>query len=146
MSAALTYPNHGTNSVTSSPRGSLEYKSRISKKGNLKKSSCVETRSVDYGFSLETLEMTDLSKPSSYPFLHHEQEDENEGDRITEARQNQPALQTHNECFMLYTPDEEERVIKIFDRRLVLFVALLYMLSFLDRSSMYCFAECFIDC
>ncbi len=38
--------------------------------------------------------------------------------------------------FMLYTPDEEKAVIKKFDRRLVLFVALLYMLSFLDRSSM----------
>ena len=37
--------------------------------------------------------------------------------------------------FMLYTPDEERSVIRKFDRRLVLFVALLYMLSFLDRSS-----------
>ncbi|KAL2039976.1 hypothetical protein N7G274_007379 [Stereocaulon virgatum] len=37
--------------------------------------------------------------------------------------------------FMLYTPDEERSVIKKFDRRLVLFVALLYMLSFLDRSN-----------
>lgn len=90
--------------------------------------------------------MTDLSKLSSYPFLHHDQEDDNEGDRITEARQKQLTLETDDECFMLYTPDEEERVIKIFDRRLVLFVALLYMLSFLDRSSMYCFAESFVDC
>ena len=39
--------------------------------------------------------------------------------------------------FMLYSPDEEESVIRKFDRRLVLFVALLYMLSFLDRSSMF---------
>ena len=38
--------------------------------------------------------------------------------------------------FQLYTPDEERRVVRKFDRRLVLFVALLYMLSFLDRSSM----------
>ena len=40
------------------------------------------------------------------------------------------------ESFTLYTPDEERRVIRKFDRRLVLFVAFLYMLSFLDRSSM----------
>ena len=40
------------------------------------------------------------------------------------------------QSFMLYTPDEEKSVIKKFDRRLVLFVAFLYMLSFLDRSSM----------
>ena len=40
------------------------------------------------------------------------------------------------ERFMLYTPDEELNVLKKLDRRLVLFVAILYMLSFLDRSSM----------
>ncbi|KAL9072975.1 MAG: hypothetical protein Q9161_003197 [Pseudevernia consocians] len=39
------------------------------------------------------------------------------------------------QSFMLYTPDEERSVIRKFDRRLVLFVALLYMLSFLDRSN-----------
>ena len=37
--------------------------------------------------------------------------------------------------FLLYTPDEERSVVAKFDRRLVLFIALLYMLSFLDRSS-----------
>ena len=41
------------------------------------------------------------------------------------------------QSFMLYTPDEERSVIRKFDRRLVLFVALLYMLSFLDRSSTF---------
>jgi hypothetical protein len=38
--------------------------------------------------------------------------------------------------FELYTPDEELAVRRKFDRKLVLFVALLYMLSFLDRSSL----------
>ncbi|CAI0651670.1 unnamed protein product [Colletotrichum noveboracense] len=37
--------------------------------------------------------------------------------------------------FQLYTPDEECAVVRKFDRRLVLFVALLFMLSFLDRSN-----------
>ncbi len=37
--------------------------------------------------------------------------------------------------FQLYTPDEERAVVRKLDRRLVVFVALLYMLSFLDRSS-----------
>ena len=36
-----------------------------------------------------------------------------------------------------YTADEEKAVTRKFDRRLVLFVAFLYMLSFLDRSSKY---------
>lgn len=43
-----------------------------------------------------------------------------------------------NKTFTLFTPDEEAAVLKKFDRRLVLFIALLYMLSFLDRSSRYC--------
>lgn len=42
------------------------------------------------------------------------------------------------ESFELYTPDMERAVVRKFDRRLVVFVALLYMLSFLDRSSMFC--------
>ncbi|KAJ6444333.1 ATP-binding family member B [Purpureocillium lavendulum] len=37
--------------------------------------------------------------------------------------------------FQLYTPDEERAVRRKFDRRLVLFVTLLFMLSFLDRSN-----------
>lgn len=37
--------------------------------------------------------------------------------------------------YQLYTPDEENAVRRKFDRKLVVFVALLYMLSFLDRSS-----------
>lgn len=41
------------------------------------------------------------------------------------------------QSFQLYTPDEERTVVRKHDRRLVLFVALLYMLSFLDRSSMF---------
>lgn len=36
-----------------------------------------------------------------------------------------------------YTSEEEQAVVRKFDRRLVVFVALLYMLSFLDRSSSY---------
>jgi hypothetical protein len=39
------------------------------------------------------------------------------------------------QSYQLYTPDEERAIIRKFDRKLVLFVALLYMLSFLDRSS-----------
>lgn len=35
-----------------------------------------------------------------------------------------------------YTIDEERQVVRRFDRKLVPFLALLYLLSFLDRSSM----------
>ena len=41
------------------------------------------------------------------------------------------------QSYQLYTPDEERAVVRKFDRKLVVFVALLYMLSFLDRSSLF---------
>jgi hypothetical protein len=39
------------------------------------------------------------------------------------------------QSYELYTPDEDRSVLKKLDRRLVAFMALLYCLSFLDRSS-----------
>jgi hypothetical protein len=50
------------------------------------------------------------------------------GGRIPELR---------NDSVLLYTLEEELAVIKKLDRRMVLFLALLYMLSFLDRSSVF---------
>lgn len=43
--------------------------------------------------------------------------------------------------FELYTPDEGRAVLKKLDRRVVVLLALLYLLSFLDRSSMCDAAE-----
>ena len=39
------------------------------------------------------------------------------------------------QSYELYTPDEDRAVLRKLDRRLVAFMALLYCLSFLDRSS-----------
>ena len=39
------------------------------------------------------------------------------------------------QSYELYTPDEDKTVLKKLDRRLVSFLALLYCLSFLDRTS-----------
>lgn len=52
-----------------------------------------------------------------------------------EERRRAPSASSTVASFELYTPDEEMAVRRKFDRKLVLFVALLYMLSFLDRSS-----------
>jgi hypothetical protein len=41
----------------------------------------------------------------------------------------------------LYTPEEEEAVVRKFDRRLVVFLAFCYMLSFVDRSSGFSFSS-----
>ena len=48
-----------------------------------------------------------------------------------------PKPRSYAESFELYTPDEERSVVRKLDRHLVLFVAFLYMLSFLDRSSKF---------
>jgi len=50
------------------------------------------------------------------------------------ASRRQPRRRQRRE---LYTAEEEQAVVRKFDRRLVVFVAVLYMLSFLDRSSMF---------
>lgn len=62
---------------------------------------------------------------------HPEQDDEFEEHLAKRRRDSSSTIRS----FMLYTPDEEQAVIRKLDRRLVLFLALLYMLSFLDRSS-----------
>ena len=63
-------------------------------------------------------------------------EDDSEEEDGGYARRRKASISTV-QSYQLYTPDEERAVVKKFDRKLVLFVALLYMLSFLDRSSAY---------
>ena len=86
-------------------------------------------RGGEGGFELEDLSQRDDD-------LEHQDangsEDEKERTGLRKLRRGSTST-VHS--FMLYTPDEERSVIKKFDKRLVLFVALLYMLSFLDRSS-----------
>ncbi|KUI68434.1 hypothetical protein VM1G_03960 [Cytospora mali] len=57
-----------------------------------------------------------------------------EDGRGEEEEEEEEAEKSHNG--FNYTAEEEQAVVRKFDRRLVLFVALLYMLSFLDRSSL----------
>ncbi|KAF4991565.1 hypothetical protein FGRMN_7683 [Fusarium graminum] len=61
-----------------------------------------------------------------------EDEYEDTGHSLIAARSRSPGSVA---SFQLYTPDEERTVRRKFDRKLVLFVALLYMLSFVDRSN-----------
>lgn len=81
------------------------------------------------------LEMTELSS-HRLSYSDPDTEDDGSDDRgqtfYDKARRGSAST---TQSFMLYTPDEERRVKQKFDRHLVLFVALLYMLSFLDRSS-----------
>lgn len=63
-----------------------------------------------------------------------EEEDEDDEVRYRDSGHRRGSVSTV-QSYQLYTPDEERAVVRKFDRKLVLFVALLYMLSFLDRSS-----------
>ena len=99
--------------------------------------------------SLEEYELRELSpslngKAESFRQLHddsHGSDGEGEGggddddDDEPHADKIRRGSASTTQSFMLYTPDEERAVIRKFDRKLVLFVAFLYMLSFLDRSS-----------
>lgn len=69
----------------------------------------------------ESIPLSDLSHQSSLQSTGgHDDEDDDDSS-------------VHS--FELYTPDEEKSLLRKLDTRLVLFLALLYMLSFLDRSS-----------
>ncbi|KPM42394.1 hypothetical protein AK830_g4143 [Neonectria ditissima] len=62
-----------------------------------------------------------------------------DGDGDDDDNHTQPLVDRRGSVasFELYTPDEERAVRRKFDRKLVLFVALLFLLSFVDRSSMF---------
>ena len=66
----------------------------------------------------------------------NEDEDSDDDDEEATALQARKSRRRDSAAsFELYTPDEERRVRRKLDTRLVLFVALLYLLSFLDRSN-----------
>jgi hypothetical protein len=100
------------------------------KNKRVNRSSLSETRTVEDEYSPHGIEMTEMSSVRK----NLENDDgrppsEIDGDGSEKGTE---VIET----YMLYTPDEEASVIRAFDRRLVLFIAVLYMLSFLDRSSM----------
>ncbi|KAH8808922.1 major facilitator superfamily domain-containing protein [Xylogone sp. PMI_703] len=58
-----------------------------------------------------------------------------EVDEFHNRRRRRRGISLSEKNYQLYTPEEERAVVRKFDRKLVVFVALLYMLSFLDRSN-----------
>lgn len=63
----------------------------------------------------------------SFPLAAWNEDESEDGHSISDG----------DEWGSMFSQEEEQRVVKKLDRRLVLFVALLYLLSFLDRSSMF---------
>lgn len=66
-------------------------------------------------------------------FEQNPSDSDSEEDEIEKHRARQ--IRRKNTLSKDYTDDEETAVIRKFDRKLVIFLAFLYMLSFLDRSS-----------
>jgi MFS family permease len=64
-----------------------------------------------------------------------EEDDEDDEEYGATSARRRRRRQSSVQSFELYTPDEERAVRRKLDTHLVLFVALLYMLSFLDRSN-----------
>jgi len=58
-----------------------------------------------------------------------------EGEEYDSEKEFRAARRHRSSFHTAYTADEERQVVKRFDRRLVIFLALLYLLSFLDRSN-----------
>ncbi|KAL8661757.1 MAG: hypothetical protein Q9202_005319 [Teloschistes flavicans] len=86
----------------------------------------------------ETFELQDVPQsPTRRPKHHHDEQpqlDAAETDSIDshDSEDQDHLSRRHSRSF---TPDEERAVVRKFDRHLVLFIALLYMLGFLDRSN-----------
>lgn len=76
----------------------------------------------------------DLQTSAEHDLSSDDSDEEKDESRLTRARR-------ANTLSKGYTEDEEAVVIKTFDRKLVLFLAFLYLLSFLDRSSMHFFSR-----
>ncbi|KAI9821665.1 MAG: hypothetical protein M1827_002246 [Pycnora praestabilis] len=83
---------------------------------------------------LKAAEQGQKTAPQNEASRLHEAYDGDE-EKQYKAERGRRASDSTVHSFMLYTPDEERAVVKKFDRKLVLFMALLYMLSFLDRSN-----------
>jgi hypothetical protein len=77
-------------------------------------------------------------RPPNEPSFNHSAEPEDADEDEDERLLRRPSTDSAK-SYELYTPDEDRAVVRRLDRRLVAFMALLYMLSFLDRSSEYFF-------
>ncbi len=91
----------------------------------------------------ELKKLTGSAREGSPQWKEHEHEDEEDElwkdgaedeDQFVDTRHPRRASASTTQSYMLYTPDEERTVVRRLDRRVVLLMALLYMLSFLDRS------------
>lgn len=91
------------------------------------------TRGTESGSSSNNIELQHYRKADQPP-AHDDEDDDDDLDVLDDDPQaRRPSVQD----FELYTPDEEKRVIRKLDFYVVGFMSVLYLLSFLDRTSMF---------
>ena len=98
------------------------------------------SRAADGG---EAYELRDFGGRDGGEYGHDDDEDEDDDTdaRMMGAKHRKGDARRRGESDdsnpLVFTPDEEKVVVRKFDRRLVLFLAFCYMLSFVDRSSAF---------
>ena len=93
---------------------------------------------MGYGKGLDgALELNDVSASASRHTRPQHDSDSNVSSSTLDNDLMNQAEQDGAEDSTTYTAEEERTVVRRLDRRLVLFLALLYLLAFLDRSSKY---------
>ena len=97
---------------------------------------------MDHSSPIDTYELENMSgSPARSSELRsrllHENEKEQESPQEVESDERDSSVEDESivDNHSFYTAAEEQAIIRKFDLRLVLFIAFLYMLSFLDRSS-----------
>ena len=94
-------------------------------------------RNKDGGDSFELDQVDVIGEESGYPLSPYDGDFDSllgtSDDDLDDAEVNNGT----EKAYPRFTPDEERAVVRKLDRRLVLFIAFIYMLSFLDRSSTF---------
>ncbi|KAI7162992.1 MFS general substrate transporter [Hortaea werneckii] len=83
------------------------------------------------GYELKRLNKSGSKRKSTVEDAVGDDDHDDDEDEVPATRRRTASVAS----FELYTPDEEHRVRRKLDTHLVLFVAMLYMMSFLDRSN-----------
>ncbi len=133
-------PNRGSGSTTdsTSPRPTPSRSSTCSDNNNNHNSNnnAPSLSSDPNTYELQPLTHSTLTTDITYD------NDDNDDDDVTYTDDNSLIIKRPRrlsfdsvQSYELYTPDEEKVVLRKLDRRLVGFMALLYCLSFLDRTS-----------
>jgi hypothetical protein len=84
------------------------------------------------GNTIELRKIRNSSEKHSHRGSHEQEQSSSEDD--SEKEHIRPVRRVGSRS-KEYSDEEEQAIVRKFDRRLTLFIALLYMLSFLDRSS-----------